>query len=244
MAYKLFGTTKVKGLPISYNKKEYEIVDVINSKEKLIAINTSLDNSTTYKYATIRTKKVYDMINLQDNIANRFGLSGKIVTYNFSNAILNLFVLAIPFVLFIYLLYEIIIDIKEVVKKDYGFKADIYSKYNFNYKKVINVGIRVLVLIVVLVFVLYLFGKHINLSEDFIPTKWSDFVFWTNLYKVKMKELSNLRLFQNLLSVKEYYLNYLKVIMLSILSWLIYLGGVIFFETRYKGKKNIIKDIK
>ena len=187
-AWDLFGSSEVTGKTVTYNNKQYFIRQVIKSEENVFAFqadnslekntgeqkqeeiqgqeNSNSKNESRLNRVTLQKPEGYSVREIKNVWDNRTGITGTVMDIELLYGISGLCVLLVPITLCICFL--------AVLLRQYKKQTEIVYK--------IIVAASILLLIGMLLFLLI---NWVEIPLDYIPTKWSDFSFWTSLWKEK-----------------------------------------------------------
>lgn len=171
LANKLFGNTNVTNLPIVYNKKSYEILSVIPSKEPFLIYQVNAKETIGLNRLTILSKEKVNKAVLTQQFAKVFSVEAQLLDYELFIIILvgmNLFLLVMLLCLIIWKMFILI-------------QQPFQQKRERN--ELIIKGAQFLLLLNLLV----LFYHRFYISSEYLPTELSDFNFF-NIQKDKFIE--------------------------------------------------------
>lgn len=162
-AYKLFGDTNVIGNKIMYKNRELTIVGMHNDSLNNIIVNGDDEenlvlNGITIDVTGLSITEIEEFKN--QNLLDSVNLSGKLYYNLAKNISLLLPTLALSIVLF------------KLLKKVYRDRRK---------------PLKIILYIISTLIIIFLFTKIININIeiplDMLPNKWSDFEFWSILFK-------------------------------------------------------------
>ncbi|MCI8484199.1 MAG: hypothetical protein HFH41_07650 [Lachnospiraceae bacterium] len=184
-AWDLFGSSQVAGKEIFCEGKSYIVRKVISGKEKIIAFQARQDKKESQKKdaesgqevpeqleklpfnrITLRKLENQSIYDLQSAWNNQYGLPAAILDTELLRGISGTCLLLLPFSLCIF------------------FWVYLYHQYKIQDKwqgKAGAAGAAAILLILFLIF----WKRWVQIPDDYIPTKWSNFSFWTNLWETK-----------------------------------------------------------
>lgn len=214
-AWKLFGDTQVTGKEISYEGKRYVIRGVIKSSERMAAFQVSknsfrnkgelpntgesLDDGASLETGaegssepeqetdnqqglseenlltrlTVQKPEHFSIYDLQSVWENQYNFPVKILDLELLRGIGAFCVLLFPITVFVF------------------FGVYLYHQYRVQKdipQKVLGAGLILFLLVLFLI----LCRGWVNIPDDYIPTRWSEFSFWTELWEGKMEGIRRL----------------------------------------------------
>lgn len=184
-AWELFGSSQVVGKEISCEGKIYIVRSVIPGKERIIAFQVQRDKKESQKESAESKQEMPDspqerpfnrvtlskpgdqsIYDLQTAWNNQYGLSAAVLDTELMRGISGVCLLLIPLSACIF------------------FWMYLYHQYKIQDRwqgKAVAAGTALCLLVLFLIFL----KKWVQIPDDYIPTKWSDFSFWTSLWETK-----------------------------------------------------------
>lgn len=156
-AFLLFGGQDVIGLKVSYNKKNYIIVDVEKTIKDGFFYQPEINSNIRFNRTTVSINNREEKIVVKNRFINTYGYKN-ILDFELLIFIMEISLLVLPWVFWWKFL--------KVVKKRNTIVC------------IVGVWVGIFFTIIIL-----------NFPIDFIPTKWSDFGFWGELFKSKKMSL-------------------------------------------------------
>jgi|GEM_PF-2271709 len=204
-AYKLFGDTNVVGQTIEYEKKEYVIRGIVQKLENVLIIQSTSETKEVMNYISIEignNQRTEEVIN---NFQRRHSISGNIMDFNVYNTWATILVAILPIILFLSILVKFIKIIYNTSKK-----VPIHAVcYSF----------------IALIFFVTMFGVlriKIQYPQAFIPSKWSDFGFWSNLYTEQINKVLAVLKGKKSLPELNLIIPFLETLKYAVLSYILY----------------------
>lgn len=161
-AYALFGSEKVVGEVINYEDRELEIVGIHKGMHNTVVMQT--DNNSTESMDAVAVEVSDTVSRSIKAFTDRYGITGEgidnRVYYNMS----NIFIMILPFIIFMILIVTFIREILKVKRKP------------------ILCLIYIIITIVFFAIFIKILGIEIKIPYDIIPNKWSDFGYWGDLF--------------------------------------------------------------
>lgn len=163
LATELFGNKDVKGLIIVYNKKKYEILSTIPSKQSFFVYESADKEVAGMDRVTVFSPSKTNKVLLTKKFENQFSLKADLLDYDIFRVLLVIFNCLL-------LLITILVTSLFIYKNR--------KKYVLKHVKSndVIVGLWLLSLVVMLV----LFIQQFKISSEYLPAQLSDFSFFTN----------------------------------------------------------------
>lgn len=190
-AWDLFGSSEVIGKTVTYNNKQYFVRQVIKGEEKIFAFQTdnilekntgeqkqeeiqgqenpdSKDESRLNR-VTLQKPEGYSVREIKNVWDNRTGITGTVMDIELLYGISGFCVLLVPITLCVIFLIVLLQQNKKQPERLAGKAVTVASA------------------LIIIGMILFLLVKWVEIPLDYIPTKWSDFSFWTSLWKEKIE---------------------------------------------------------
>lgn len=185
-AWELFGSSQVIGKEVLCQGKSYIIRNVISSKEKILAFqagslskrnqelsaeeeeNSSVDS--VLQRITVQKPKGSSIRDLQMIWAGQYGLNAQVLDTELLRGISGFLLLAIPVTVCMFF---------------WMFLYRQYRAQETSRQKAVMAGLSLALAVLLIIFL----RKWVRIPDDYIPTLWSDFSFWSGLCKDKLEEI-------------------------------------------------------
>lgn len=202
-AFDLFGNVKVEGLTVNYHGREYRIADVLSGDKEVFVYQVQQGEMVTFDRMSALVKADETGKKCINRLAMQYGIFGTLVDYEFEFFVIRLLAVII-----------LIILLMSIIRK---IKKNIFEKYN-KWKYVALVTGAVSLVIDILIIIICV--KWLLLPTDYIPTGWSDYLYWGEFFSEKLGNLKTLLLMKkNIPDYDEYFTIY-KFFALSIIALL------------------------
>ncbi len=179
VAWELFGSTQVVGKEISYDGKSYVVRNVIAGENMIFAFQVSkaakstqeqTEESNSLNRITMQKPEDQSIVDLSAAWGNRYGMEVTVLDVELLRGIGGFCVLPLPITLCICFLC--------------------YLFHEWRQQKKLALKIVLAAFILAIIFCLFvLFQSYVRIPDDYIPTRWSDFSFWTLLWEQKREAL-------------------------------------------------------
>jgi len=184
-AIALYGTSEVTGLSLTYNGKSYIIRGIIKEAANTIVIESSALPEEGMDTATVRTDETVTLSSLSEQVVNQLDFTGEPLDYRSLNEIAHFLTLLLPFLVGVFLLRFLYGEIRQVRKNRpvnlgmEGYHVNLDSTY------LENLALWWGIFAVAFLILAFMLMRNLSISQDMIPTKWSDFDFWSTFLSRK-----------------------------------------------------------
>lgn len=213
LAKKLFGDINVKNCKIIYQEEEFFIRDVLEKRFKgdLIAIRPGSHMEQPFDSMIVEKQNIHSSsLSLQNKLFHQYELEGVLVEFDLFTEFIA-FYLLIPIALITFLLVKYSLSHNQ---KDFSLSG------KFPLKRRLYGGVKVVIGIAVILSWILNIREILWLSDDFIPSAWSDFKFLQNLFNEKAEALIYFLQKSKGYFELQYVLNAFKIFLLNFLSFL------------------------
>lgn len=235
-AWQLFGSSDVVGKEITYDGKKYIIRKVIPGAEKTAAFQVSRQQevrqgaekenslgalpSTKCQLdrITVRINKGWTIHALQEALTYQYGFNVELLDMELLRGLAGSCVLLFPITVCIL------------------FWVYLYHQYKKQEKFIGKTVIAGLVLIL-MVMVWFFLKDWVQIPDDYIPTKWSQFSFWTALWEQKLEQGRLLLKMPKSVLDYDWIHDFSKTIICGLFGELLLIAGGIFLHLILKQEK-------
>lgn len=169
-ALALFGSMNVIGNQLNYENKTYIVRGVLRDYGGLIVLRPGTKELTDR--ITIKITADTSSTAQSREFMSQYGIAGHVLNHVMLKEVVQLFPLLLPLCIGIWLL----VSIRSNLKRDVHCRSDRYLCY----------GILVLTLVVLIATLV----RFLQIPKDMIPTRWSDFQFWSNWLETFKEQVS------------------------------------------------------
>lgn len=171
-AYELFGSTDVAGKQLEYLDRKLTIRGLLKGidDERQLVVMQADGEEQNLDSITMKVPEGSETENTVNEFLMRHSLDGKIMNLDLLKGITRILILILP-VLFA---FGIMITLLQYAREEKGQGISSYIWWG--------------AVIVLLVMTIWGISRFITIPKEMIPTKWSDFDFWTNLWKKKEED--------------------------------------------------------
>ena len=212
-AKNLFGYGTAIGQTLAYNGKEYEIRGILKKQRKVLLIRSSQHGdgmAVHLNRLTVLTGKRAPG-ELTEILNERYGFSGIQEEWNLLYGIVRGILLMLPMAVMVTLLNWLYGNMRRTSE----IRVRIFWKVCF-WIVMISTGICL--------------TKQVNLPPDMIPPAWSDFEFWSNLWKEKTKAAAFLINMEKNVPETLYISSFFQSLSCGLLSLGLYCLSIIVFQ--------------
>lgn len=174
-AWELFGGVDAVGGEVSYEGNAYTVRQVIPGREKTVAFQLSEGNGEDGQQKildrmNVRKSRNSSVTELERTIASQFGFAVTILDLELLHGIAGGCVLLIPC---------------SVCMCFFCYFAGQYKRQEKITRKAVMAG----TILAMAVFFMFLLKRWVNIPDDYIPARWSEFQFWRTLWEDKANAL-------------------------------------------------------
>ena len=235
-AWQLFGSSNVVGKEITYNGKNYTIRKVIPGTEKIAAFQISRQKKSKNEgeqadhfepletdecqlnRLTVHPPRDWTIQALQEAWSNQYGFVVELLDMELLRGLAGGCVLLVPItVCLMFLLY-------------------LCHQYRSQEKMLGKITVAGLVLILAGMAWFFL-KKWVQIPDDYIPTKWSQFYFWTALWEQKLEQGRLLLKMPKSVLDYSWIRHFSKTIICGLFGELLLIAGGIFLRLILKHKQ-------
>jgi len=204
-AYALFGDTEVVGQVIQFDNKEYTIRGLVEKAEKEIVVQSTSVTKAVMNYIALETPIGGSAGDTVENFASRHGVSSESLDYNMYCAWSDIIVMILPLLLSISVIYQLIKTVYRA--KETPVKCAVYAGITLVYT----------------VIVFWVIKSNFSYPETMIPSRWSDFSFWSKLYNEQVEKVITLLRTEKSLAELKLIIPFVETVKYSVLGIIIYI---------------------
>jgi len=206
IAETLFGNTNVSEVEIMMNNHLYEVRGVVHDLKETVMVTA--DNETQMTRLRVRIPEEKTAAQIQSAVMNQYGISGTILEYQLLYWLGAGSLWLFPVIASIRFLFWLLANAKSTTRK---------------MERILWWGSSLLLIGVCGYFMMEL----IRIPRELVPTKWSDFSFWTRLGQEKLEALRYLFAIKKLPFEGFYISSFIQVLLLSVISLVLYFLAII-----------------
>lgn len=202
-SFALFGNNKANNCKLSNQEQEMKVINVIKSPNKILVTELK-ETDNTYNLLAVKNKIKLGCNQIMPQLKAQYSIDGIVLNYSILSEVLSIF----------WIFSAVIVGIRIYKNMSILLKMSMESREKYKIFKIIIMIIICCVLIGVI-------KNMVVLSDEYLPTKWSDFEFWTQLYKVKKSDIINIFNYENFGVGKRctelFIISFLSLILIDIL---------------------------
>lgn len=228
----LFGSTNVVGMPIKCGKSEKIIRGILHNVEDTVVFMAE-DDTEQLTHLTVRCDVRQSLRQVENEFMTRYGITGSIIKMQTMSGIAEGLILVLPLMTGIWM-----------IRTALRMVCAVENSGNNNRKK--NCGQKILAICVCAIAAcacFWLILTRLQIPADMIPTKWSDFSFWSSLWEKERESLLILLLSEKQKPMQIWLEEFSAVLKYSLFSWIFGWGAyrmialLTFLDKRNKRKK-------
>ena len=173
-AYALFGDTHVIGQEITWNNRELTIRGVLEGDSGLLIVQGEEGKDKNYGFIALELGTSLNTTGAVKNWISQHGITGERIDLHIFQSWGNTMVLLLPLLMAISIFTPMVRQVIEMRRIPVKFLLYLSGLLLF-------VGIFLIIS-----------GYQFHFPEDIIPTRWSDFDFWSELWEQKSAEVATL----------------------------------------------------
>ncbi len=238
-AMDLFGNIDIIGTNIQLGDKDYTVRGVMETDEQVFV--TQIRSTEETKLDTITIRKIedvpIDMITSELNLL--YGFTGDVLAFQSIKGIIIVFLLIIPLFLGVFVLQLIWKYAKTARRSEVDFQENPFERYPLEF------WFWCLSFGVILYVLLRLLFKQLSIPEDVLPTKWSDFNYWSDYWLKQQESFRTLIKIPKRIPEMDSIYSIIKAISYCVLSYLCFLiteVSMLLMRIKSKSQKIILKD--
>lgn len=211
MSDNLFGSRNVVGKNVSYGRKQYIIRGIVEQPKDTMIIQMEPDSERTPTTLTVAKGENTDSNKIVNYLHTNYEIEGTVLEYDLINDLVRVFLVFIPIIFLFVLLCEQVHYGRNLLRRK-PFDFDDGKKNYF-----ICVITTVFLILGILLFVFNI-DNIFDAYGDYLPSKWSDFGFWSELFEGKVQGLIKLMKIPKTGYDLYYYFSFYKVFFSYIIS--------------------------
>ncbi len=233
-AWELFGDSQITGMEVTCEGIPYMIRKVIPGEKKIAVFPAgsmegrtsgiqdglnlgegagegNQENHSCLSRITVLKPAAVSMNDLQSSLYSRYGIAAILLDLQLLRGISGFFVLLVPVMVCVFVLQNF-------------YKS--YQKQQEWIWKAVMAAAALVLLILALLFI----RQWVQIPYDYIPEKWSDFTFWTELWKEKANGMEYLMKIQKSILDLEWMNSFFMSIIWGVLAGTFFVAGIILLK--------------
>lgn len=193
LAYKLFGNADGTGQNIQLQDTEYQVHGMLGREDPVIVVLASANPDSKLDKVSV---KLPDGMGTQQGITNftaQTGIQGDLLSYHLYHQWTRFMAYAVPCLIYLF----VCIQMLQTIRKN-------------TFVPAVRTTILFIAAVTGTVIVIWILDVHIQIPREMLPSRWSDFEFWSDLWKRIIQDVSLLLKTEKSEMVLHDYHNFLK----------------------------------
>lgn len=208
----LFGSTNVVGMPIFYDGTEKKIRGILRNVENTIVLQT-VEEKITFPYVTVRCNPQQSRRQVENEFMTRHALNGKVIRMETVSGIANVLTVCFPAAVGIWVIR---MAVRVLHKRAGAVQKNGADKKDGRFERMM----ALCVCAISAAACCWIFVTRLQIPTDMIPTKWSDFSFWSSWWEQERESLLILLLSEKQKPMQSWLEDFYVVLKYSLLSWI------------------------
>jgi len=190
-AQELFGVADAAGLSVTLDGHTYQVLGMLTRETQEAVFSAKDLHAARLNRMTVETSENRTRSMLEQTIEWKIGFAGTAFDDRFINSVIGLLSIGLCILLWLWLLRLMFREWKNY-RKQYAAQAEYYKGgYLIAPDYVKGMAVRICCMAGVVILMLIFLRFHVKIPEDMIPTKWSDFAFWSGWFADKSERMSD-----------------------------------------------------
>lgn len=190
-AQELFGVSDASGLTFAMDGHSYQVLGMLEQKTQGAVFLAEDLHTTRLERMTVETSGDMTLSVLEQMVEWKTGFAGTAFDVRFMNSITSLFSVVFCILLWIWLLRLLLGEWKGY-RVQYTAQAQYYKDgYRIAPDYIKGTIVRITCITSGVLLMVIFLHSYVKIPEDMIPTKWSDFAFWSGWFADKSERMSD-----------------------------------------------------
>ena len=190
-AQALFGTDDATGLSITMDGSDYVVLGMLTEAERSAVFQAKDLNTNALDRINIQVSDDVTLSSLEQNLEGELGFEGTALDYRFITVLLGAAGFGLCFLLWIWLL-RLLLEEFRIFRREFTENIEYYKNgHRSDPVYIKGVAIRIGGILGIVIILLIFLRFQVQIPEDLIPPKWSDFEFWERLINDKSERMLN-----------------------------------------------------
>lgn len=190
-AQELFGVSDASGLTFTMDGHSYQVLGMLEQKTQGAVFLAEDLHTTRLERMTVETSDYMTLSVLEQMVEWKTGFAGTAFDVRFMNSITSLFSVVFCILLWIWLLRLLLGEWKGY-RVQYTAQAQYYKDgYRIAPDYIKGTIVRITCITSGVLLMVIFLHSYVKIPEDMIPTKWSDFAFWSGWFADKSERMSD-----------------------------------------------------
>lgn len=222
-AQELFGVTDATGLSVTMDGHTYQVLGMLTRETQGAVFSAKDLHATRLDHMTIETSENSTLSMLEQTVEWKIGFAGTAFDYRFINSVVGLLSIGLCILLWLWLLRLMFREWKNY-RKQHAAQEEYYKGgYRIEPDYVKGTAVRICFIAGVVLLMVIFLRFHAKIPEDMIPTKWSDFAFWSRWGTDKAERMADWVRCEKYAPEREYLGKSVRAVGCFVISYLCYL---------------------
>lgn len=178
-AQELFGVADAVGLSVTMDGHTYQVLGMLTNETQGAVFSAKDLHAARLDRMTVETSENSTLSMLEQMVEWKIGFAGTAFDDRFINSVIGLLSLGLCILVWLWLLSLMFGEWKNY-RKQYAAQAEYYKGgYRIAPDYVKGTAVRICCIVGIILLMVIFLRFHAKIPEDMIPTKWSDFAFWS-----------------------------------------------------------------
>ena len=222
-AQELFGVSDATGLSVTMDGHTYQVLGMLTRETQGAVFSAKDLHAARLDHMTIETSENSTLSMLEQTVEWKIGFAGTAFDYRFINSVIGLLSIGLCILLWLWLLRLMFREWKNY-RKQYAAQEEYYKGgYRIEPDYVKGTAVRICFIAGVALLMVIFLRFHAKIPEDMIPTKWSDFAFWSRWGTDKAERMADWVRCEKYAPEREYLGKSVRAVGCFVISYLCYL---------------------
>ena len=222
-AQELFGVADATGLSVTMDGHTYQVLGMLTRETQGAVFSAKNLHAARLDHMTIKTSENSTLSMLEQTVEWKIGFAGTAFDYRFINSVIGLLSIGLCILLWLWLLRLMVREWKNY-RKQHAAQVEYYKgRYRIAPDYVKGMTVRICFIAGVVLLMVIFLRFHVKIPEDMIPTKWSDFAFWSRWRADKADRMTDWVRCEKYAPELEYLGKSARAVVCFVISYLCYL---------------------
>ena len=222
-AQELFGVADATGLSVTMDGHTYQVLGMLTRETQGAVFSAKNLHAARLDHMTIKTSENSTLSMLEQTVEWKIGFAGTAFDYRFINSVIGLLSIGLCILLWLWLLRLMVREWKNY-RKQHAAQVEYYKgRYRIAPDYVKGMTVRICFIAGVVLLMVIFLRFHAKIPEDMIPTKWSDFAFWSRWGTDKAERMADWVRCEKYAPEREYLGKSVRAVGCFVISYLCYL---------------------
>ena len=203
--------------------ENYQVLGMLTREIQGAVFSAKDLHATRLDHMTIETSEDSTLSMLEQAVEWKIGFAGTAFDYRFINSVVGLLSIGLCILLWLWLLRLMVREWKNY-RKQHAAQVEYYKgRYRIAPDYVKGMTVRICFIAGVVLLMVIFLRFHVKIPEDMIPTKWSDFAFWSRWRADKADRMTDWVRCEKYAPELEYLGKSARAVVCFVISYLCYL---------------------